>query len=142
MLIKSFITASEASEISDAVFIFVNPAPAFKVSCIWSFVLSSGFWCKTPTIPPWAYLELLSPKLDFVISNIPSGRFISLAIFNAAYIPAAPLPIITTEYSEYFIFSPLKVLKDLFLDFNFPKNSSKVCNYILKQIRKKKINII
>ena len=45
---------------------------------------------------------MLFPRYDFVNSRTPSGKFICCDIFNAAYKPAAPLPTITTEYSEYF----------------------------------------
>ena len=85
------------------VFNSLNPAPAFNVSLIWDVVESFKFSLITPTIPPCAYLELLSPNLDFVINNIPSGKFACCSTFNAAYNPAIPLPITTVEYFEYFI---------------------------------------
>ena len=101
--IKSLITQSEISEIYLTTFGLFISAPAFKVSCMYSSVWSAGLLFRTPTIPPWAYLELLSPKSDFVNNKTPSGKLLFCAILRAAYNPAAPLPIITTEYSECFI---------------------------------------
>ena len=96
-----------ANEIYLAIFSSVKPAPAFKVSETCKSVLSPIFWWTTPTIPPCAYLELLSPNSDFVINNIPSGKLICWDSFIAVYKPAIPLPIITAEYSECFIIFPI-----------------------------------
>ena len=48
----------------------------------------------------------ISPIIDFVINRTPSGKLIWRDNFNAAYKPAAPLPTITTEYSECFKYIP------------------------------------
>ena len=100
---KSFITLSEFSDMNFTVLKSLKPAPALIVSLMCEVVESDLFSFKTPTIPPCAYLELLSPSFDFVISRIPSLSFVCCSSFKAAYKPAIPLPITTAEYFEYFI---------------------------------------
>ena len=61
-----------------------KPQPALIVSATCRLIESGLFSGSTPTIPPWAYLELHSESWDLVINKIPSGKLTVSDNFIAA----------------------------------------------------------